>query len=106
MSVFANCLWLNFGNVLNNRLALCTRILFVHLPIDEISIWQKLFVLSKCFRIKCTLDSDMLKALAISRIVYLPSLSIISLTFETLILPVAATSRPDSVASLTDSVPV
>ena len=55
------------------------------------------------FRMKCTLDGDMPTAFAISRIVYLPLLSIIFLTFETLVLPVASTGRPDFVLSLTDS---
>ena len=42
----------------------------------------------------CTLDSAILTALTTSRTVYLPSLSMISLTFQTLFLPVAVTG-PD-----------
>lgn len=55
---------------------------------------------------KCTHESDMPKVLAISQIVYQPSRSIISLIFDTLALFITVTSRPDIVASLTDSVPV
>ena len=58
------------------------------------------------FRIKCALDSDMPTDLAISRFLYLPSVSIISLTFETLVFSDAVTGHPDFVASLTDSIPV
>ena len=58
------------------------------------------------FKMKYNLNSDMPAAFAISRIVYLPSLSIIFLTLETLASPVAFTSRPDFVAPLTDAVPV
>ena len=50
---------------------------------------------------KCTLDSDMPTALAISQTVSLPSLSMISLTFETLFRSVVFTAHPDFAASLT-----
>ena len=52
---------------------------------------------------KCTLDSETPTALVT---VKLSSLSMISLTFETLFLPVAVTGRPDFAESLTDSEPL
>ena len=58
------------------------------------------------FRMKFTLDSEMPTALATYRIVYLPSLSVISLALETLVNPVAVTGRPDFAESLTVSVQV
>lgn len=53
------------------------------------------------FKLKCT-DSNMPTALEILRIVYLSSLSVISLTFETFPLPVTVTGRSSFAASLTN----
>ena len=53
-----------------------------------------------------TLDSNTPALLALSQTMYLPPLSMISLTFEALLLPVAVTGRPDFAASLIDSMPV
>lgn len=58
------------------------------------SIGQKSFVLLKY-------ASKWIKQLAISRIVYLSSLSFISQMFKTLVFPVTVTGQPDSAASLT-----
>ena len=51
------------------------------------------------FKMQCTCNSNMPTGLAISRILYLPSLSIISLILETFALPVTVTGWPDFAAS-------
>lgn len=62
---------------------------------------RKLWQIQNTLQNEMHRDSDMPTALAISRIVYLSSLSIISQYFKTFVLPVTVPSRPDFVASLT-----
>lgn len=76
---FTNKLWLNLGN----NLAITQWFVLVPIFWSSINIWDiplaEIFRTFKIrFKIKCTHDSDMSTALATSRIVYLPSLSIIS----------------------------
>ena len=87
-------LWNGFSNCL--AILLC----FIHLSIDGVSIWQRYFKIR--FIMKCTLNSDMPKALATSRTVCIFHHP----TFETLFLPIAITGRSDFAASVIDSVPV
>lgn len=75
----------------SNFLAICTRNQFwSSVNIYGIYLAKISRTLKIRFKIKCTCESDMPKALAISQIVYLPWLSItcISLTFETCAEPV------------------
>lgn len=53
---------------------------------------------------KCTRDTA--TALVISRILYLPLLSIILLTFDTFVLPGTVTGKPDYARSLKKSVTI
>ena len=89
------------GNILSNCLTVCTPNHFC----SSINRWvTHLAVIFRNlkirFRMTCTLISDMPRALAILRSMYLPTLSMISLTFEALFLPVAVTGYPDFAASL------
>lgn len=58
------------------------------------------------FKMKCTRNGDMPTALTILLIVYMPSLSTITLTFETFTLLVTTKGRPDIAASLMHYLPV
>lgn len=55
------------------------------------------------FKIQCIRDGYIPTALAIEEIVYLLSRSTISLTFETVALPVVVTGRPDLASLFSDS---
>lgn len=48
---------------------------FGHLSIHAVSFWQKSF--KTCFKIRCTLNSDISTTLAVTRLAFLPSLSIL-----------------------------
>ena len=58
-------------------------------------------------RLKCNIGSDMPIPFPTSQTMYLPLISMISLTFESLFLPVAVTDRPNFAAAFaTNAVPM
>lgn len=109
VTILANCVWLNWlnlGNIFSNCLAVCYRTcIWSSVNICAIHLAEIFLTFKIRKKIIFIRKSTILKALVISRIVYLPSLSIISLTFETVALSVTVTCRPEFAAILKDSVP-
>lgn len=101
-----NSLFLNLGNIFSSCLAVCILIFFwSFVNIYCVHLTESFRTFKIRFIIKCNRDSNMPTALETLRIVYMSSLSIISMAFEAFVMPVKVTGQPDFAASLFDSVP-
>lgn len=101
VTIFANFLWFNLGHVFSNWVAVCswTRIeSSINICGIHMAEIFRTFIIR--FKMKYTLQSGMPAALAMSRIEYLQSLSIISGIFETFASHFTVTVRSDFDASL------
>lgn len=107
VTIFSNSLKFNLENIFSNCLVSCTPNRFwSSVNICDFNLTEIFHTFQIGFKMKCTRNGHIPTALIILLIVYMPSLSTITLTFETFTLLVTTKGRPDIAASLMHYLPV